>query len=193
MDLLVKEFPKKDGQPNAQQIIVASDSLGPAFQYSRGLSIYFPWQEPSKDSHIMAQYDRYRFSSEIKDNWAGFLRTYFKKTQRSVSNDVKDDRRTLATPLPVNGSLIIDRALDEDIASLVYNGEGTPDLSGALAGGLTGDPNDKAGGDYEPVSIKNFPRDIRTRKARMKQAAPKFPINRNFSKNGGKNGKAAAS
>lgn len=193
MDLLVKEFPKQDGQSNAQQIIVASDSLGPAFQYSRGLSIYFPWQEPSKDSHIMAQYDRYRFSSEIKDNWAGFLRTYFKKTQRSVSNDEKDDRRTLAAPLPVNGSLIIDRALDEDIASLVYNGEGTPDLSAALAGGLKGDPNDKAGGDYEPVSIKNFPRDIRTRKARMKQAAPKFPINRNFSKNGGKNGKAAAS
>ena len=193
MDLLVKEFPKQDGQSNAQQIIVASDSLGPAFQYSRGLSIYFPWQEPSKDSHIMAQYDRYRFSDEIKDNWAGFLRAYFKKTQRSASNDEKDDRRTLAAPLPVNGSLIIDRALDEDIASLVYNGEGTPDLSGALAGGLKGDPNDKAGGDYEPVSIKNFPRDIRTRKARMKKAAPKFPINRNFSKNGGKNGKAAAS
>jgi len=100
MDLLVKEFPKQDGQPNAQQIIVASDSLGPAFQYSRGLSIYFPWQEPSKDSHIMAQYDRYRFSTEIKDNWAGFLRAYFKKTQRSVSNDEKDDRRTLAAPLP---------------------------------------------------------------------------------------------
>ena len=192
MDLLVKEFPKQDGQSNAQQIIVASDALGPAFQYSRGLSIYFPWSEPSKDSHIMAHYERYRFSTEIKDNWAGFLRTYFEKTKRFASNDEKDDRRILAAPLPVNGPMIIDRALDEDIASLVYNGEGTPDLSAALAGGLKSDPNDKAGGDYEAVSIKNFPRDIRSRKARMKQAAPKFPINRNFSKNG-KNGKAAAS
>ncbi|HEX7773780.1 MAG TPA: hypothetical protein VF435_15270, partial [Pyrinomonadaceae bacterium] len=192
MDLLVKENPKPDAQSTAERIIVASDSLGPAFQYSRGLSIYFPWQEPSKDSHIMAQYDRYRFSTEIKNNWAGFLRAYFEATQRIPSNDEQDQRRILAAPLPVNGPMIIDRALDEDIASLVYNGEGTPDLSAALAGGLKGDPNDKAGGDYEAVSIKNFPRDIRTRKARMKQAAPKFPINRNFSKNG-KNGKAAAS
>ena len=192
MDLLVKENPKQDAQSNAQQIIVASDSVGPAFQYSRGLSIYFPWQEPSRDSHIMAQYDRYRFSTEIKNNWVGFLRAYFEATKRFASNDEKDDRRILAAPLPVNGPMIIDRALDEDIASLVYNGEGTPDLSAALAGGLKGDPNDKAGGDYEAVSIKNFPRDIRTRKARMRQAAPKFPINRNFSKNG-KNGKAAAS
>jgi len=195
MDLLMKEYPKQDSQSNTQQIIIASDSLGPAFQYSRGLSVYFPWSEPSKDSHIMSQYERYRFSTEIKNNWVGFLKTYFEMTKRIASNDEQDRRRTLAAPLPVNGSMIIDRALDEDIASLVYNGEGTPDLSGALAGGLKGDPTDKAGGDYEPVSIKNFPRDIRTRRARMKQAAPKFPINRNFgsiSKNGN-NGKAAAS
>lgn len=192
MDLLVKENPRRDAQSSSEQLIVASDSLGPAFQYSRGLSIYFPWQEPSKDSRIMAQYDRYRFSTEITDNWAGFLRAYFEATKRTPSNDEQDQRRTLAAPLPVNGPMIIDRALDEDIASLVYNGEGTPDLSAALAGGLKGDPTDKAGGDYEAVSIKNFPRDIRTRKARMKQAAPKFPINRNFSKNG-KTSKAAAS
>jgi hypothetical protein len=197
MDLLVKENPKKDPQSKVQQIIVASDSLGPAFQYSRGLSIYFPWQEPSRDSHIMAQYDRYRFSTEIKNNWADFLRAYFEATKRVASNDEKDDRRILAAPLPLNGPMIIDRALDEDIASLVYNGEGTPDLSAALAGGLKGDPTDKAG-DVEAVSIKNFPRDIRTRKARMRQAAPKFPINRNFSpinRNGqnGNGGKPTAS
>lgn len=193
MDLLVKENPRPDGQSNEQQILVASDSLGPAFQYSRGLSIYFPWAEPSRDSHIMSQYERYRFSTDIKNNWVGFLRAYFEGTKRFASNDEQDDRRVLAAPLPVNGSMIIDRALDEDIASLVYNGEGTPDLSAALAGGLKSDPTDRAGaGDYEPVSIKNFPRDIRTRKARMKQAAPKFPINRNFSpiSRNGKNGKA---
>jgi len=196
MDLLMKENPKQDSQSKTQQIIIASDSLGPAFQYSRGLSVYFPWSEPSKDSHIISQYERYRFSTEIKNNWVGFLKTYFEMTKRTASNDEQDRRRTLAAPLPVNGSMIIDRALDEDIASLVYNGEGTPDLSAALAGGLKSDPTDRAGGgDYEPVSIKNFPRDIRTRRARMKQAAPKFPINRNLgtiSKNGDKS-KAQAS
>lgn len=201
MSMLVKENPKEDPKSNVERLIIASDSLGPAFQYSRGLSIYFPWSEPSKDSHIMAQYDRYRFSTETKNNWAGFLRAYFERTKRAASNDEPDEKRNLAEPLPVNGSMIIDRALDEDIASLVYNGEGTPDLSAALAGGLKGDPTDKAGGDYEAVSIKNFPRDIRTRRARMRQAAPKFPINRNFipiKKNGnngnnGNNGKTQAS
>lgn len=193
MDMLIKENPKQEGQPNSPQIIIAADSLGPAFQYSRGLSVYFPWTEPSRDSHIMSQYERYRFSTEIKTNWVSFLRSYFEGTKRTVSNDEQDKRRFLAAaPLPVNGPMIIDRALDEDIASLIYNGEGTPDLRGALAGSLKGDPTDKAGGDYEAVSIKNFPRDIRTRKARMKQAAPKFPINRNFSpiSRNGKNGKA---
>ena len=194
MDTLVREIPKKDSQSNSPQIIVASDSLGPAFQYSRGLSIYFPWSEPSKDSHILSQYERYRFSTDIEIPWLDFLRKYFDETKRIVSSDEPDQRRFLP-PMPVNGAVLIDRGLDEDIASLIYNGEGMPDLSAALAGGLKSDPNDRAGGDYEVVSIKNFPRDIRTRRARMRQAAPTFPITQTFGlidrygrngKNGGK-------
>jgi hypothetical protein len=200
MDMLMKENPKEEGHSDLQQLIVASDSLGPAFQYSRGLSVYFPWSEPSKDSHIMAQYDRYRFSTDIKNPWAGFLRAYFEGTRRTVSNDEMDKRRVVQ-PMPVNGPMIIDRGLDEDIGSLIYNGEGTPDLRAALGLGLKSDPTDKAGGDYEPVSIKNFPRDTRTRRARMRQAAPTFPITQSFgllekySQNGrnGNNGKQQAS
>lgn len=200
MDKLVKENPKEAGQSNAPQIIIASDSLGPAYQYSRGLSVYFPWSEPSRDSHIMAQYERYRFSTEIKNPWAAFLRAYFEATKRIVSNDELDERRFLPT-VPVNGPMIIDRGLDEDIASLIYNGEGMPDLRAALGGGLKSDPTDKAGGDLEAVSIKNYPRDIRTRRARRRQAAPTFPITQTFglidqysSRNGknGKNGKPQA-
>ncbi|HEX7331246.1 MAG TPA: clostripain-related cysteine peptidase [Pyrinomonadaceae bacterium] len=179
MDMLVKETPRREGQSNAQQIIIASDSLGPAFQYSRGLSVYFPWSEPSKDSHIMAQYERYRFSSEIKNPWVGFLREYFKDTKRTVSNDEPDERRFLPA-VPVNGPMIIDRGLDEDIASLIYNGEGMPDLRAALGGGLKSDPTDKTGGDHEALSIKNYPRDIRTRRTRQRQAAPTFPITQTF-------------
>jgi len=151
MDMLVKENPKGEGQSDVHRIIVASDSLGPAFQYSRGLSVYFPWSEPSKDSYIMSQYDRYRFSTDIQNPWADFLRAYFEGTKRIVSNDELDQRRVVPT-MPVNGPMIIDRGLDEDIASLIYNGEGTPDLRAALAIGIKSDPTDKTGGDYEPVS-----------------------------------------
>jgi len=194
MDKLVKEYPRKD--PGAPQIIVAADSLGPAFQYSHGLSVYFPWSEPSKDSHILSQYEKYRFSADIKNPWVNFLHAYFDATKRLVSSDEHDQRRVAA--VPVNGAVLIDRGLDEDIASLIYNGEGTPDLRAALAINSKSDPTDKTGGDYEPVSIKNFPRDIRTRRTRMRQAATTFPITQTFGlieqygrngKNGNGNGK----
>lgn len=175
MDRLVKENPKKENHPDLQQLIIAADSLGPAFQYSRGLSVYFPWSEPSKDSPILAQYQRYRFTTDLKSSWLSFLREYFKKTKRDVSSDEPDNRRFLPH-LPTNGTMPIDQGLDEDIASLIYNGEGMPDLRAALAGGVKSDPTDKTGGDYEVVSIKNFPRDTRTRTQRMQQAAVTFPI-----------------
>ena len=70
----------------------------------------------------------------------------------------------------------IEQILDQDIASLIYNGEGTPDLRGALGRGDKSDPNDKTGGDYEAVSIKNFPRDTRTREQRQQRAVATFPI-----------------
>jgi len=178
MNLMVKENPKKKDHPDLKQIIVAADSLGPAFQYSRGFSVYFPWQEPSRDSAILAQYQRYRFTTEIEHPWFGFLSEYFRTTKRTVSSDEPDKRRFLPH-LPTNGKVPIDQGLDEDIASLIYSGQGTPDLSAALAllpGGVKSDPTDKTGGDYEVISIKNFPRDTRSRNQRMQQADVRFPI-----------------
>jgi hypothetical protein len=180
MDKLVKENPKKPGFPDLQQIIVAADSLGPAFQYSRGLSVYFPWSEPSADSPILAEYAKYRFSTEFKTPWLQFLKVYFDKTRREVSGEEADMRRYIPS-LPGNPTLsIVDTSLDEDIASLVYNGEGMPDQSAALARGDKTDPTDKTGGDLESISIKNFPRDTRARRDRMQQADRRFPVSETF-------------
>ena len=199
MDKLMKENPKKDNDAGVQRLIVAADSLGPAFQYSRGLSVYFPWSEPSKESPIMAQYERYRFTTDIKTPWLSFLREYFEKTKRAVSSAELDNRRYLPH-LPVTGPVPLEQSLDVDIASLIYNGDGAPDLSGSLGHGDKTDPTDKTGGgDYDTVSIKNFPRDIRTRGERMRQGIATFPIFESFGlidktwKNGlnGKNGKGA--
>ncbi len=183
MDKLVKENPKKENDPEMEQLIIAADSLGPAFQYSRGFSVYFPWAEPSRESPIMAQYERYRFTTDFKTDdpndveysWLKFLRAYFEATKRVVSGIETDNRRFLPH-LPVNAPVPIESVLDEDIASLIYNGEGTPDLRGALGHPDKSDPNDKTGGDYEAVSIKNFPRDTRTREQRMQRAVTTFPI-----------------
>jgi hypothetical protein len=175
MKKLVKENPKNPKHPDLQQLIVAADYLGPAFQYSRGLSVYFPWSEPPKDSPVLSQYQRYRFSKDFQNPWLGFLRAYFDATQRDVSSNEPDPMRFLPA-LPTNGAAPIDQSLEEDIASLIYNGDGVPDLRSSLGRGDKTDPTDKTGGDYESVSIKNFPRDIRTRNVRLQQAAPTFPI-----------------
>lgn len=180
MDRLVKENPKKDGDPKIPQIIVAADSLGPAFQYSRGLSVYFPWAEPSKDSPILREYQRYRFTTDfitesetdVEHSWLKFLRAYFEATKRAVSSDEADNKRFL----PRLQVARIEQILDQDIASLIYNGEGTPDLRGALGRPDKSDPSDKTGGDYESLSIKNFPRDTRTREQRQRRAIVTFPI-----------------
>ena len=183
MDKLVKENPKKENDPGIHQIIVAADSVGPAFQYSRGLSVYFPWSEPSKESPILSEYQRYRFTTDyitesttdVENSWLKFLRAYFEATKRAVSSDEADNKRFLPH-LSVNGTVRTEQILDEDIASLVYNGQGTPDLRGALGRGDKTDPNDRTGGDSESVSIKNFPRDNRTREQRMQRAVGTFPI-----------------
>jgi hypothetical protein len=85
------------------------------------------------------------------------------------------DIRRFLPHLPLTGPVPLEQSLDVDVASLIYNGEGTPDLRGALAGTKT-DPTDKTGGDFEAVSIKNFPRDVRPRGQRMRQAFPMFPV-----------------
>jgi hypothetical protein len=131
----------------------------------------------------MAQYERYRFTTDFKTDdpndveysWLKFLRAYFEATKRVVSGIEPDNRRFLPQ-LPVTGPVPIESVLDQDIASLIYNGEGTPDLRGALAIGDKSDPTDKTGGDYEAVTIKNFPRDTRTRGQRMQRAVTTFPI-----------------
>src|ERR1041385_209225 len=103
MKKLVKENPKNPKHPDLQQLIVAADYLGPAFQYSRGLSVYFPCSEPPKDSPVLSQYQRYRFSKDFQTPWLGFLRAYFDATQRDVSSNEPDPMRFLPA-LPTHGA-----------------------------------------------------------------------------------------
>jgi uncharacterized protein YutD len=176
MDTLVKENPKREGDPVIEQFIVAADSLGPAYQYSRGFSVYFPWSEPSRDSRIMAEYERYRFSTDFENaSWLMFLREYFSTTMRDVSSTEPDPRRFLPL-LSVTQSQ--DQRLDEDLASLVYSGEGLLNQGDVLA--LKSDPTDKMGGEQESPSIKNYPRDVRPRRARGRQARQSFPLTESF-------------
>jgi hypothetical protein len=149
----------KDQRGTGVPIIDATDFVGPAYQYSHGLSVYFPWTQPSEDSHILQQYKNYKFSEDFTDSWFDFLKVYFDKTLREPRNE---PRRTIANVSPD------EQDLQEDIASLIYKGEGP---LGGQALNKT-DPKDRTGGECECPSIKNYPRDTRSRKERRSQAQP---------------------
>ena len=87
----VKDTLRETNHPDG--LIVRSDYFGPLFQYSRGLSIYFPWAPPVQDvpalpgDDILQRYNEYNFTKEFKngsvdDSWLGFLNSYFKETRR---------------------------------------------------------------------------------------------------------------
>lgn len=56
--------------------VLKSCYSGPIYQYSHGVSIYFPW------ANITDNYSRLDFNAG-EGNWADFLKTYIEKTRRS--------------------------------------------------------------------------------------------------------------
>lgn len=177
MKSLVKENPVKPGEPYAEQMIVAADSLGPAFQYSRGLSVYFPWSRPSEDSRIMSEYAKYKLHTEFPNDrsWLAFLETYFKETQRPVSQD--EDPKRFSPRSPKGNKITPEDTLEEDMASLVYVNEGVLNQANVLA---KGDPWDKTGLESDTLSIKNYPRDTRSSNQRTQKAEKQFPLGETF-------------
>jgi len=78
-------------------LVVRSDFFGPLYQYSHGLSVYFPWAPPLQDNpplpgdDILLRYKDYAFTKELgDDSWLSFLEEYFEATLRE-SREVEDD------------------------------------------------------------------------------------------------------
>lgn len=152
MSQLRKEQRQEDGK-----LVVRSEFAGPAYQYSHGLSVFFPWAKPSEDSNILKEYKCYKFKDTT---WLSFLSKYFDSTQRHTL------REELSLP-PQNP----EEELREDIASLVYNDEGQLSSGNSLAPPADKvDPRDKTGDDCHCPTIKNFPRDTRPRRQRGRRA-----------------------
>lgn len=118
MDKLVKELPARETDVSKkEQIIVSAEFLGPEYQYSRGLSIYFPWTRPIGDRRILSEYAKYRFHIDFEPpsepgvhpqfgqqnperSWLAFLNDYFNETQRLPSSMEADPRRYLPNLCP---------------------------------------------------------------------------------------------
>lgn len=145
---------------NDDRLIVRADFAGPTYQYSHGLSVFFPWAAPL--DNFMRTYEGYKFKAT---SWKEFLKSYFNETERDARRGEADPRSMTAMQTPKD-------ELEEDIASICFNNEGPLNTSGALDGPAPSsktDPKDPTGDDCSCGSIKNYPHDTRPRRQRNKQ------------------------
>jgi hypothetical protein len=133
------------------KLIICSRNAGPAYQYSYGLSVYFPWAKPFDNKFYNEEYGQYKFNQEKGGAWIDFLNSYFDRTMRQ-SRQV--------------GSYGDDDAGSDDtylgIASLVFNERGQLGDKGSSTTSTGGDKSgstSSSGGDCGCPSIKNYPRE----------------------------------
>ncbi|MCU1268327.1 MAG: hypothetical protein JWM21_4645 [Acidobacteria bacterium] len=156
---------RPEDSSHPQQLVTMARFVGPASQYAHGLSVYFPWAEPSEEKPIMADYNCYQFQKKTK--WLDFLKTYFAGTMRQSRRSEPDTRVPAFTQTPKE-------QLQEDMAAIMFNSSGSSGAPGTLASndpGKTGPrdpmgqvgPRDPMGGTCTCGSVKNFPHDTRPR------------------------------
>lgn len=182
MDALEKEGAPGGGRvaqgAGGDKLIVRADFAGPDYQYSHGLSVFFPWSEPSTDSAIMGEYENYNFA---ETGWFGFLKEYFATTQRETRKEEvgEEQRRSLG---PADERRRVEAEVREDMASLIFAGSGVPSPDGTLSDGNRSKPgpSDPTGDVCTCGSIKNYPRDTRMRRERAREAPQEQSITEFF-------------
>ena len=137
-------------EPGDNRLIVRSQIAGPSYQYSHGLSLFFPWSAPINENFWPNEYEGYKFE---KTFWRQFLAQYFTETMR-------DPRRSEPHPKgkPAYKPTLVEDLLEE-VTTLARGGQLGVQGSGTLddpPGTGKGSSADPTGTDSGP-SIKNYP------------------------------------
>ena len=75
-----------EGEPGGEaagegdKLVVRSHFTGPTYQYSHGLSVFFPWSAPTNAKFWPGDYRKYKFHKAT--GWGDFLKEYFEQTMR---------------------------------------------------------------------------------------------------------------
>jgi hypothetical protein len=153
MDVLQRGARRRDFGP-----IVRCAFCGPAYQYSHGLSVFFPWAEPIGSNMWDEQYENYELNQ--RTGWRNFLKTYFGETMR-LTQEAEHDRREPSKSLTQpNLDRDLLRLLERMSAGLLSGIEQLAGKTGPrdpLGGGPKTGGGDPAGGGSECVIIKNYP------------------------------------
>ncbi|HEX8354955.1 MAG TPA: clostripain-related cysteine peptidase [Pyrinomonadaceae bacterium] len=129
--------------------VVRAESVGAEYQYSHGLSVYFPWSKPSDG--FFEKYKDYEFA--LKTRWDEFLGAYFTKTMRE-SRGQED-----GTPLRAGQENAVLESLLVTVGARAFpdghlaNKGGGSDATGGKGGG-----SDASGDECMCPSVKNHPR-----------------------------------
>jgi hypothetical protein len=108
----LKETPLEARKENTPySVVVHSDHFGPLFQYSHGLSIFFPWTRPVQeepivlDDNVLTRYEKYEFTKALgKASWLSFLDAYFTGTRRKSREDEDGVKKIEAATASPNGN-----------------------------------------------------------------------------------------
>ena len=164
-------------EESPDNVIVQADFFGPLFQYSHGLSIFYPWAEPieddpeTHDDTMLGRYKKYAFTETLgDDSWLSFLKDYFSKTLRK-SREVEEGWGQPSR----NGSN--KASIAEAITGVAGNGNGGGEGLAVLPDKPSGSldkPSGSLGGCT--CSIKNYPMEFSIRSPRAaKEYNPEEP------------------
>ena len=167
----IMEVLKRGKREEDDGVIVRCESAGPAFQYSHGLSIFFPWSEPVGNRMWDNHYEQFELIEQT--SWGEFLKAYFTETQRKP-RVVENDKRDEPVPNPnLEPQLLI---IMQKSSAKVFNNDGQLNRNKSGAHDTTG-PGGNKSGSVDPTgsecdcgSIKNYPRVTRL----------KMPVSPNF-------------
>ncbi|HMG72140.1 MAG TPA: clostripain-related cysteine peptidase [Pyrinomonadaceae bacterium] len=161
-------------------LIIRSDFTGPAYQYSHGLFVFFPWSEPADRQFWLKEYGSYKFK---ETSWRKFLDRYFQSTMRQPRGYEQHSNKGF------EGRVGLDEILLENITGREINCEAQLGRGGSMSanrqrgnrsafnrgaqltrkdgfwpfdpgdpmGPEKGGPEDPTGDDSGYASIKNYP------------------------------------
>ena len=146
---------KRGARGNDFGPIVRCVFCGPAYQYSHGLSVFFPWAEPIGSNMWDRQYESYKLHKQT--HWKDFLETYFDETMRMTQQDERDVREPRVQSLQNMDQRLL--GLLERMSSGVLSGIEQLKIGARdpLGGGSKIGGGDPTGANSESVVIKNYP------------------------------------
>lgn len=169
------------------RLIPFSDFFGPEYQYSHGLSIYFPWAAPSP--RVLKRYQKYAFEQtlnlrrtngrkrRVSGSWLRFLNAYFGLTQRGARDSKQEQEPSFIgrNGQPANAVLKVNTRPGLSLGNGASNGASNGGPSLAIG---EGKPSPSLGsGDGKPtpsMGVSGFGFTVTKNFPALPAAVPKF-------------------